>query len=180
MAMAELLSLHLSAWSRSGIEARIVSAGSTPTAFQTHWANPVTEIRAGTYVFNDLNTVRGGFCEWSDCAARVIATVVSTAVSDQVVLDCGSKVLGVDRCIPQPESGFGHLPDYPAAIVAALSEEHAQVDVSRCDRRPKLGQRVQLIPNHICPVVNLADKVLWFVDRDTIATVTIDARGKVT
>ena len=43
-----------------GIEPGIVSGGSTPTLFQSHEIEGLTEIRPGTYVFNDINTVRSG------------------------------------------------------------------------------------------------------------------------
>ena len=81
-----------------GLQARIVSGGSTPTAYQSHLVGEYTEIRPGTYVYNDMNTVRGGYCTLDDCAARIICTVVSTAVPGQVVIDAGSKTLTSDLC----------------------------------------------------------------------------------
>ena len=63
-----------------GFDARIVSAGSTPTAYQSHLAPSVNEIRPGTYVFNDLNTLHHRRSQLEDCAVRIVATVVSTAV----------------------------------------------------------------------------------------------------
>lgn len=177
--VTQVLNNHLAAWKEQGLAASIVSGGSTPTAYQSHWIGPLTEIRAGTYVFNDMNTVHGGFCDLDDCAVRVLATVVSTAVRDQVVLDAGTKVLAADRCIPRPDSGFGYLPAHPEATVTALSEEHAQVHVARCSRRPQLGERVLVVPNHVCPVMNLTDSAWWMdSDADPIQ-LPIDARGKV-
>ena len=169
---------HLETWRAKGLQASIVSAGSTPTAYQSHLVPAITEIRSGTYVYNDMNTVRGGFCQLDDCAARVIATVVSMAVPGQMVLDCGSKVLAIDRCIPSPTSGFGFLPDYPQATIAALSEEHAQVDITECDRAPKLGERVQIVPNHVCPVINLSNEAWWFGNHHAPLPLPIDARGQ--
>jgi D-serine deaminase-like pyridoxal phosphate-dependent protein len=80
----------LTAFQRAGIPVRIVSGGSTPTLFHSHELPGVTEIRPGTYVYNDLNTVRSGGCTMSDCAASILATVVSTARPGQMIVVGGS------------------------------------------------------------------------------------------
>ena len=163
---------------RHGLCREIVSGGSTPTAFQSHLVPRVTEIRPGTYVFNDMNTVHGGFCRIDDCAAGIICTVVSDAVGGQVVLDGGTKTFTSDRCGPAPDSGHGHIVEYPDAMITKLTEEHGQVDVSRCSRRPKVGERVAVIPNHICPCVNLQDSVWWREADGSCRAMTVDARGR--
>ena len=173
-----ILEEMLDAWRRSGFEARIVSGGSTPTAHESHRIPGLTEIRPGTYVFNDMNSVHCGCATLDDCAARILATVVSTTVPGQIVLDAGSKTLTSDRCGPAPESGHGYLPEYPQAKITKLSEEHAQVDITACDRTPKVGQVVSVIPNHICPCVNLADSVWWHEPGQPPKAVPVDARGK--
>jgi D-serine deaminase-like pyridoxal phosphate-dependent protein len=178
-ALDERLAEVLDLWERDGMEARIVSGGSTPTALQSHLVTRMTEFRPGTYIYNDMNSVHGGFASLDDCAARVIATVVSTAVPGQVVIDAGSKALTSDRCGPAPESGHGHIVEYPRAKVTKLSEEHGQVDVRACDRTPKVGERVTVIPNHICPCVNLQDNVWWREEGEPPRPVRVDARGKV-
>jgi D-serine deaminase-like pyridoxal phosphate-dependent protein len=172
------LQAHIARWREKGLEARIVSGGSTPTLYQSHLVPSFTEIRPGTYVFNDMNTVRGGYCELADCAARVLATVVSDAVPGQVVIDAGAKTLAADRCIPIPESGQGHLVEYPLARITHLSEEHGQIDVTKCNRRPRVGDRVTVIPNHVCPTINLTDFV-WWVAPEGMERLSIDARGMV-
>jgi D-serine deaminase-like pyridoxal phosphate-dependent protein len=166
-------------WSRHGLEAKIVSGGSTPTAYRSHLMKRLTEIRPGTYVFNDMNCVRGACAALDDCAARIVSTVISTAVPGQIVLDAGSKTLTSDRCGPAPDSGHGYIVEYPQAKITKLSEEHAQVDISGCDRVPKVGDRVHVIPNHICPCVNLQDNVWWKEDGDGPRRVPVEARGRV-
>jgi len=136
-----------------------------------------TEIRPGTYVFNDMNTVRGGFCTLADCSARIYCTVISTAVKDQVVLDGGTKTFTSDLCIPARDSGHGYIVEYPEAKITALSEEHGQVDVSRCDKRPKIGERVSIVPNHICPCVNLQEAIWWHEADGSLQKIKVDARG---
>jgi D-serine deaminase-like pyridoxal phosphate-dependent protein len=163
---------------RRGLCRGIVSGGSTPTAFRSHLVPQCTEIRPGTYVFNDMNTVRGGFCTLDDCAATIVCTVVSDAVAGQVVLDGGTKTFTSDRCGPAPESGHGHILEYPEAMITKLTEEHAQVDVSRCGRRPRVGERVTVIPNHICPCINLQDAVWWREADGQMRRLSVDARGR--
>ncbi len=153
--VSSILRETLDLWSKSGLAARIVSGGSTPTAYQSHLVPEFTEIRPGTYVFNDVNEYRGGYNTFDQCAARIIVTVISNAVPGQVVVDGGSKTFTSDACVPDRESGFGCLVDYPKARLFKLSEEHGQVDIKQLDRAPKLGERVAIIPNHICPCVNL-------------------------
>lgn len=176
-AVAAKLQATIDLWAQHGLEAAIVSGGSTPTAFQAHLVPPWTEIRPGTYVFNDMNTVRGGYCTVEDCAARVVCTVISDAVKGQVVIDGGTKTFTSDACIPARDSGHGLIVEYPAAKITKLSEEHGQVDVSLCDVRPKVGERISVIPNHICPCVNLQDR-FWWLEGRSLRPIAVDARGK--
>jgi len=176
-AVSQKLFATLDLWTKHGLQARMVSGGSTPTAYQSHLVGAYTEIRPGTYIFNDMNTVRGGFCSIDDCAARIVATVVSTSVPGQMVLDAGSKTLTSDRCAFAPDSGHGLIIEYPAACIFKLSEEHAQVRLGEGDRVPELGERVTIIPNHICPCVNLQDTV-WLSAEGQLEPAAVDARGK--
>lgn len=177
-AVSDKLQKTIDLWRGNGLEAKIVSGGSTPTAFRSHFVTQYTEIRPGTYVFNDMNTFRGGFCALDDCAAQIICTVVSTSMSDQVVLDGGTKTFTSDVCIPEPASGHGYMVEYPKARIARLSEEHGQVDMSQCEQRPRIGDRVSVIPNHICPCVNLQDAIWWREAGGSLQKITVDARGK--
>lgn len=176
-AVSDKLAFTLKLWSEHGLQARIVSGGSTPTAFQSHLVPEYSEIRPGTYIYNDMNTVHGGYCELADCAARLECTVVSVAVPGQVVIDAGSKTLTSDRCGPAPDSGHGYVLEYPEARITRLSEEHGQVDIRACERKPQLGEIVTVIPNHICPCINLQDAVWWRDDEGNLQELVIDARG---
>lgn len=177
--VAALLQETIDLWTRHGLAATIVSGGSTPSGYQSHLVPQYTEIRPGTYIYNDTNTVRGGYCQIEDCAARFVCTVVSNAVPNQVVLDAGTKTLTSDLCGWARESGHGMIVEYPAAKITKLSEEHGQVDVSQCDRRPALGERVTVIPNHICPCVNLQDAAWWTENGSPPERLPIEGRGKI-
>jgi D-serine deaminase-like pyridoxal phosphate-dependent protein len=178
-AVDALLGETIDLWRRHGLEGRIVSGGSTPSAPQSHLVSRMNEVRPGTYVYNDMNCVRGGSATLDDCAARVVATVVSTAVPGQVIIDAGTKALTSDPCGPAPDSGHGYIVEYPRAKVFKLFEEHGEVDVRGCDRPPKIGQRVTIVPNHICPCVNLQDNVWWQEEGEPPRAVAVEARGKV-
>ncbi len=176
-AVSRKLGKTLELWAAHGLEARIVSGGSSPTAYQSHLVPEYTEIRPGTYIYNDMNGVRGGFCRLEDCAARILCTVVSTAVPGQVVIDAGTKTLTSDKCGPLPDSGHGYIVEYPEAVINKLTEEHGQVDIRTCASVPKIGERLTVIPNHICPCVNLQDSVWWRDENGELVELAIDARG---
>lgn len=170
----------LDLWARHGLEAPIVSGGSTPTAFLSHHNDALTEIRPGTYVYYDRGNILGGGCTLDDCAARVTATVVSNAVPGKAVLDCGNKTLAMDLIGGDPARGHGLIVEYPDARLDYLTEEHGRIDISACDRAPRLGERVQVVPNHVCVCVNLQNQV-WFRNADgTVEAAPVDARGLLT
>ncbi len=171
----------LGLWSEHGLEAGIVTGGSTPTARWTHHNKPINEMRPGTYIYYDRDCLVIDACTIDDCAGRIVATVVSDAVPGKVVLDCGNKTLAMDQLPPHvwEKFGGGHglIVEYPDAKIDHLTEEHGRVDVTQCDRVPKLGERVHVIPNHICVCVNLQTHV-WFKDEDgQVEQAAVDTRG---
>lgn len=179
LGMSEQIRATQSAWTNVGLPMDVVSGGSTPTAYTSHLIQELTEFRPGTYVYNDMNTVSGGYCGLEQCAATIVCTVVSNAVPNQVVLDGGTKTLTSDRCGPAPESGHGHILEFPQAKITHLTEEHAQVDVSACPAPPRLGDRVHIVPNHICVCVNLQDQI-WqreSAESSQLKAIQIDGRG---
>ena len=173
-----LLASILADFRRAGIETPIVSGGSTPTLFHSHEIEGLTEIRPGTYVFNDMNTVACGACELEDCAAAVLATVVSTAHAGQMIIDGGSKTFSSDRPTASAEVTFGRVAEAPGARFHKMNEEHGFIDLARAERTFDIGERVHIVPNHICVAVNLHDRV-YGVRGETVEEIwTVDARGK--
>jgi D-serine deaminase-like pyridoxal phosphate-dependent protein len=51
--------------------------------------------------------------------------------------------------------GFGALLDRPEVIVSNMSEEHGILDLSATTWKPRVGDRVRIVPNHVCVSVNL-------------------------
>jgi D-serine deaminase-like pyridoxal phosphate-dependent protein len=178
--VADVLARTLEVWHIYGLEPKIVSGGSTPSARQSHLVPMLTEIRPGTYIYNDMTQVGYGSAAIGDCAVQVACTVVSEAVPGKFVIDAGSKTLTQDRNSASPDSGFGYIIEHPRARITRLTEEHGEVDASQCDQRPMLGERVNVIPNHICPCINLQDAVWLREENETkLRRLPIDARGKV-
>jgi D-serine deaminase-like pyridoxal phosphate-dependent protein len=170
----------LERFERAGLSPQSVSGGSTPTMWRTHEIPGVTEFRPGTYIFNDRTTAEIGACAWEDCALTVLATVVSTAVPGQAVIDAGSKALGREplRGAGGGDEGFASLLDHPEVIVKGMSEEHGVLDLGRTSWHPVVGERVRVIPNHVCIVVHLNDLVFGVRGRGVETSWPVTARGR--
>lgn len=177
-ALAARLDEAVARFHDAGLPPRVVSGGSTPTLFRSHALRAVTEIRPGTYVFNDRTTAAIDACGWDDCALTVLATVVSTAVPGQAVIDAGSKALGREPMRGADADGFAALVDRPDVVVRSMSEEHGILDLSHTDWRPTVGDVVRVVPNHVCIVVHLND-VVFGVRGDRVETSwPVVARGR--
>ncbi|WP_395292349.1 alanine racemase [Kitasatospora hibisci] len=164
----------------AGFEVTRVSGGSTPTAELTG-TSAATEVRPGVYVFGDAQQLELGRCTTADIALTVAATVVSRHEGDdttprRVVLDAGSKILGGDRAAWA--TGFGRLMDHPEARITALSEHHATVAWPDDSGLPALGERLRVIPNHVCVAVNLVDDVAVVNGGTLVTRWQVAARGR--
>jgi D-serine deaminase-like pyridoxal phosphate-dependent protein len=146
----------LELFARAGIPVPVVSGGGTPALLTVDRFPMLTEHRAGTCVYNDAMVVSAGGATWDQCAMRVRTTVVSRPTPDRAVLDAGSKVLTSDQYFMK---GFGHVMEYPEASITHLSEEHAVVDLTACPERPRVGDVVEVVPNHCCVVTNMVDEI---------------------
>src|SRR3954447_3224043 len=162
-----------------GIPLATVSVGSSGTFRFAVECEDVTEIRPGTYVFNDRSQLLQGAAGEADIAAFVIATVVGRPEKTRAVIDAGSKVLTSDRLIvSDPDTTFGSLAGYPGASVTRLSEEHGLVELP-AGTDMHVGDRVAIVPNHICPVINLTDSVSVIADGVFTDRWVVAARGRV-
>jgi len=168
------------AWLQEAIDligdVETVSVGGTPTASSTHELGVATELRVGTYVYGDRACIANGATPLGDCALRVLATVVSAPTRDRVILDAGTKALTSDPALGV--DGHGLVVEYPEADVHMLNEEHGIVDVSGCERRPRIGERVSVVPNHACGTTNLYDEVVLQRGGTVVDVLPIRARGK--
>lgn len=162
---------------KNGIAVKTVSNGGSPDFYSAATVTSATEHRPGTYIYSDRMQVALGHGTLEDCALTVLATVVSRPTPDRAVLDTGSKALAADKA---PVPGHGHIVEYPDAVITTLNEEHGIVDLSACARKPEIGEKVRIIPNHVCVVSNLFDAVNLTDGENVLETVPVAARGKLT
>jgi D-serine deaminase-like pyridoxal phosphate-dependent protein len=160
-----------------GINIDHVSVGSTPSSWFTPKVTGITEMRPGTYVFHDNNAFRHGRIGPDRCAARIVATVVSRPAPDRAIVDAGSKALALDPSPSHP--GHGYVVRHPRSTIARLSEEHGVVLLPSEERAFNVGDRVEIIPNHICPAVNLTDELVIVREGRVVDRWPVAARGKV-
>jgi D-serine deaminase-like pyridoxal phosphate-dependent protein len=158
------------------IELPVISGGGTPALLTLAEFPMLTEHRPGTYVYNDVMMVHSGYATWDDCAMRVRATVVSTPTADRAIVDSGSKVLTREQYYV---TNFGRIVEYPDAAVANMSEEHGMIDLSKSAVKPKVGEVVNIIPNHSCVVSNMVDEVYGVRNGAVEVVWPVAARGGV-
>jgi D-serine deaminase-like pyridoxal phosphate-dependent protein len=159
-----------------GIEPAVISAGSTPTALGSA-RDAVTEERPGTYVFGDRQQVALGSIDADAVAAMIVARVVSVnAAGHRFVIDAGAKTLTKD--VPAYLAGHGSIPELGGLVVARVSDYHGVVEVPDGAALPEIGRVVAVVPNHICPVVDLFASMGVVRDGQLVDAWRVDARGR--
>ncbi len=144
-----------------GFEVAALSVGSTPAMSAVETLDGIDEARPGNYVFYDATQVALGACRVADCAATVLASVVSSQPGARhAVVDAGALALSKDPG-PHPPgtSNLGRIfTDYEASLLdpevhlTALSQEHGMLSAPFA-----VGERVRLLPNHSCLTVACFD-----------------------
>ena len=162
----------------SGTSAETVSVGSTPTMKVWEGYNGVNEIRPGNYIFHDAIQLSLGVATVEECGLSIMATVISRPARERAVIDGGSKAFSSDKGAHGKEmsSGFGIVLGKKATL-ARLSEEHG-VMILDPGEDLEIGDRVRLIPNHACAVVNLFDRAYGIRNGEVVEEFRIAARGK--
>ncbi len=176
-ALGEHLERLSAALGAAGLAPEVVSGGTSPTVWQSHALPGLTEVRAGTCIYNDREQVAVGSAGPADLAYSVLATVVSTSVAGRAAVDAGSKALS--RESRAGDGTFGALLDRPEVKVVALSEEHGMLDLGETDWRPRVGDRVRIVPDHVCVSVNLQDRIVALDgDGNPVEILPLEARGR--
>lgn len=159
----------------ANIDVEMVSGGGSGAIFEAHEIPELTELRIGTYVFYDWNSVSRDWASFDDCAMTIRATVVSANEVSRVILDSGSKTVNsesVDGC-------FGYIREFPKARLHNLSEEHGFVDFSACKTVPQVGDILHIIPVHTCIVTNLHNQIYGVRGENIEKIYDVVARGLV-
>lgn len=176
--LSEDMSRTVESFRKAGLSPELVSGGSTPTLFHSHEIDGLNEIRPGTYVFNDLNTIASGACVLADCAASVLVTVVSTPRANTAIVDGGSKTFSSDRLSGSTDVTFGRVVEVPGTRFHKMNEEHGFFDTAKSEREFHTGEKVRIIPNHVCVAVNLHETVYGVRGEDVERSWKVEGRGR--
>ena len=154
---------------QAGFHADILSVGSTGTYnIDSHIAE-VTELQCGSYIFMDVDYHRIGGrtgVEYTDFrfSLSVLTTVVNANRADRVTVDAGIKSLATD--VPDAPVVKGR----PDLTYEVAGDEFGFLKSETSTALPRLGQRLELVPPHCDPTVNLFDQ-MFVVDGDSIEAV---------
>ncbi|MGB9597826.1 MAG: alanine racemase, partial [Candidatus Poribacteria bacterium] len=158
----------------AGIEINTISVGSTPTVRTSLTINGITEVRPGAYVFNDYFEMRLGISSENDCAFTILSTVISVPSENRAIIDAGTKSYTSDKA--QAFGVYGLIKGMSDVKLVRAYEEHGVLDIPK--GKLKVGDKIEVIPNHVCPVVNLYDELVA-LRKDKIETIwKVSARGK--
>lgn len=164
---------------KHGLSIQDVSVGSTATAIPCACVPGVTEVRPGTYIFYDTMQAEKGACDETMFAAHVDVTVISVKGS-LVVIDAGSKSISTD-CQPEKPpynfKGFGKVLRHENLILYAMTEEHGMLENLSPSDVLRVGDRLSIVPNHICTTVNLYNHAYLTQNGTVIKRLDILARG---
>jgi D-serine deaminase-like pyridoxal phosphate-dependent protein len=159
----------------AGIAVRTVSGAGTGTFRYEAESGVYTELQAGSYAFMDLEygAIKGAdgapYSEFEH-SLFVLSSVMSVAGSSWVVVDAGLKSYSGEKGNPRV-----HV--RPGLEFASMSDEHGKLAITPGAERPRLGDKIFLIPGHCDPTINLHD---WYVGvrNGRVEQVwRIDARG---
>lgn len=157
------------------IPAATISGGGSGAIREAHLLPELTEMRVGTYVFYDWNSVSQGYTTFDYCAMRVRATVVSANEASRVILDAGSKSIQSETV----GGHYGYIEEFPDARLRQVNEEHGYVDFSACAACPAVGDILHIIPVHTCVVTNLHNRLYGVRDGVIEQVWEVAARGLV-
>jgi len=134
-----------------GFSTEILTGGSTGT-WQIDTEIPeLTELQAGSYVFMDMAYRREGLD--FEHSLTVLATVVSANHDPFVSIDGGFKAFSTDRAFGPEAVGL------PGSRHRWGGDEFSYIDVAQCMNKPRLGDKLEFLPPHIDPTVNLHDRI---------------------
>ena len=162
-----------------GVAVDTVSIGATPSLMHSEIVPGITEIRPGTYIFMDVGQGTA-IADYSRCAATVLASVISLPTAERIVLDSGAKALTLQTrsegiCTTQ---GYGLVKNSADVRLSGMFDEHGLIHDAALRSTLAIGDKLEIIPNHICPVCNLYDSAYAVSRGQVLGELPIAARGK--
>lgn len=163
-----------------GLKPQVVSIGSTPP-FMLGFEIPegVTEIRPGTYIFMDSSQANV-IGTYDRCAASVLTTIISKPTKERVITDVGAKGITAQTRSKglTTTKGLGRIKEFDDVYVHGVFDEHAIIYNQDFSNQVSVGDKVQIIPNHICPVCNLHEKAYLISEGEVVEELLVECRGK--
>jgi D-serine deaminase-like pyridoxal phosphate-dependent protein len=162
----------------AGVDVPEVSVGSTPSAAAAVAVRGVTELRVGTYIFNDATQVSLGSARLEDCAQTICATVMSTSPDGRIVIDAGSKALPKET-MSKFTTGYGTVLEYPGLVIGRVSEEASVLTWAGSDHvdPPAVGDQLQVVSNHCCSATYLFSH-FWLIGDGVSDRLPVNARTR--
>lgn len=163
-----------------GFDLETISIGSTPSMLHDFpILDGITEIRPGTYIFMDASQ-GNAYGSFERNAATVLTTVISLPTSERVITDVGAKGITTQTrnkgfCTTK---GLGLIKGWPEVSIFGVFDEHAIIYNKEFHDYIKVGDKVEIIPNHICPVVNLHETAYIISNGEVVDEIPVDCRGK--
>ena len=160
-----------------GYEIKYVTSGSTPTYLKAIKDDTINVFHPGNYVFLDAIQMSLGIAKEKDCALRVLASVTSNPRENTFMVDAGAKCLGLDKGAHGNDSikGHGVIVGHENSLIESLSEEVGKVQDDK--KGLKVGQRIQIIPNHSCSTANLTNYFYGYRNDELEKIIEVDIRG---
>lgn len=161
-----------------GLVPEIVSSGSAPTFFGTIDAEDIDVYHPGNYIFHDVIQLCTDTANEEECALRVLTAVISHPSEDLYICDAGAKCLGLDQGAHGNTSikGFGLVKGHPELTVEGLSEEAGKIRAHGATSL-KVGDIIEIIPNHSCAAANLTGYYIGVRGDEVDHLIKVNARG---
>jgi len=163
-----------------GFDLETVSIGSTPSMMHDFpILAGVTEIRPGTYILMDAGQANAyGSLERN--AATILTTVISRPTSERVITDVGAKGITAQKASSGicANRGLGLIKGWPEVEIFTVYDEHAIIYNKEFRDAVKVGDKIEIIPNHICPVVNLHEYAYLVSQGEVVETIPVECRGR--
>ena len=166
----------------AGYNLEYVTSGSTPTIFAAAKEDKYLNVlHPGNYTFLDCIQMSIEQATVKDCAVSVLATIISHPSEELYICDAGAKCLGLDQGAHGNSSivGYGHVKGHSEIIVDGLSEEVGKLHVHGTTTL-KVGDKIEIIPNHSCSTANLTDHFIGVRNGEVERLIDVDIRGNKT
>lgn len=181
MEEAEAIRIAVEQVKSMGMEAEIISSGSTPT-FSYNIADENLNIyHPGNYIFHDCIQISNHTAKEEECALQVVASIISHPAENVFICDAGAKCLGLDKGAHGNASvvGYGKVIGHPEIIVESLSEEVGKLRILG-NTDLKIGDTIRIIPNHSCSTANLTDYYIGVRGERIERLIPVNIRGNKT